>query len=376
MPERMNARVVDNLDDATALSLATGDMFVTTDGDWVAGGQFLNAGNGRALEEGAGLLTFKRELRELESRVADLAATLAVAEVSVADARSRMAGLEEAVVLLNASIAREEREVMALEMTADTLRHDVERAERHMRVVTDDTERLAQERTAIEESLTRTLSEAETAEQMRGESLVRIEQTATVLANLRRDAETESELLNRQRAEAAAAAERRRSTSADLRRLETEREEVTAKLTRYQLELTETGNKIDELTLTIEEIDRLAATVDEEKTKEDELIAAITARLEEARAQADLLANELAELNRAAAASRDARAAVEVQRAEAFARLNFVRETCTNELNQNLEDLSREVRLAPERGRMARLRDSSGSSLRPRSCSIQRRFGK
>ena len=53
MPERMNARVVDTLDDATALSLATGDMFVTTDGDWVAGGQFVNAGNGRALEEGA-----------------------------------------------------------------------------------------------------------------------------------------------------------------------------------------------------------------------------------------------------------------------------------------------------------------------------------
>jgi chromosome segregation ATPase len=152
-------------------------------------------------------------------------------------------------------------------MTAETLHHDVERAERHMRVVTDDTDRLAQERTAIGESLTKTLSEAEAAEQMRGEYLARIEQTAMVLANLRRDAESESELLNRQRAEAAAAAERRRSTSADLRRLETEREQVATKLTQYQLELTETTNKIDELTLAIEEIDRLAATVDEEKTR-------------------------------------------------------------------------------------------------------------
>jgi chromosome segregation protein len=363
MPDRMNARVVDNLDDATALSLATGDMFVTTDGDWVAGGQFVNAGNGRSLEEGAGLLTFKRELRELESKVVDFAAALAVAEVSVADARSRMAGLEEEVVLLNASIAREEREGMALEMTSETLRHDVERAERHMRVVTDDTDRLAQERTAIEESLAKTLSEAESAERMRSESLTRIEETASVLANLRRDAEAESELLNRQRAEAAAAAERRRSTSADLRRLETEHEEVSAKLTRYQLELTEAAGKIDELALAIEEIDRLAATVDQEKAREDELIAAITARLEEARAQADLLANELAELNRAAAASRDARSALEVQRAEALARLNFVREACTNELNQNLEDLSREVtlpvefNLESERGRLEDLRN-------------------
>src|SRR5437660_725804 len=69
MPERMNARIVDTLDDAVGLSLATSDMFVTIEGDWVTGGQFVNAGNGRALEEGAGLLTFKRELSELESRV-------------------------------------------------------------------------------------------------------------------------------------------------------------------------------------------------------------------------------------------------------------------------------------------------------------------
>src|SRR6266496_2655686 len=60
LPDRMNARIVDKLDDAIALSLATGDMFVTAEGDWVIGGQFVNAGNGRALEEGAGLLTFKR----------------------------------------------------------------------------------------------------------------------------------------------------------------------------------------------------------------------------------------------------------------------------------------------------------------------------
>ena len=104
-PNHGDARVVDTLDDATALSLATGDMFVTTDGDWVSGGQFVNAGNGRALEEGAGLLTFKRELRELESRINNLSAELAVAEVAVADARSRLTGLEESVVLLNASIA-------------------------------------------------------------------------------------------------------------------------------------------------------------------------------------------------------------------------------------------------------------------------------
>jgi chromosome segregation protein len=346
MPERMNARVVDTLDDATALSLATGDMFVTTDGDWVAGGQFVNAGNGRALEEGAGLLTFKRELRELETRVADLAAELAVAEVAVKDARARLTGLEESVVLLNASIAREDREAMARELNYGTLQQDIERAERHLRVVADDTTRLEQERHELEASRTKTLLEAETAETMRRATQLRIEQSTNLLAEVRREAESESKILNQQRAEAAAAAERRRSTTADLRRLETEREDVVARITRHHSELNEAATRLTELNSSINEIDRLAASVDEEKAREEEQIAAASMRLAEARSQADALANELAELNRSAAASRDARAAIEVRRAEALARVSFVRESCANELSQSLEDLAREVQLS------------------------------
>ncbi len=363
MPERMNARIVDTLADATSLSLATGDMFVTTDGDWVFGGQFVNAGNGRALEEGAGLLTFKRELRELESRVGELAAQLAVAEVAVKDARSRLTGLEESVVLLNASIAREDREAMARELNYGTLQQDIERADRHLRVVADDTARLEQEKRELQEGRAKTLREAETAETMRRATQERIERITNVVTGIRRDAESESEILNQQRAEAAAAAERRRSTTSDLRRLETEREEVASRITRHQLELTGAATRLEELHHSITEIDRLAATVDEEKAREEEQIAGSTARLAGARSQADVLANELAELNRSAAASRDARALIEVQRAEALARVNFVRESCANELNQSLEDLAREVQLGDEfeleteRTRVEELRD-------------------
>ena len=113
-------------------------------------------------------------------------------------------------------------------------------------------QRLEQERRELEESRAKTLREAETAEEMRRATQERIEQTTSVLAGIRRDAETESERLNQQRAEAAAAAERRRSTTSDLRRLETEREEVTSRVARHQLELTEAGGRIDELTESIE----------------------------------------------------------------------------------------------------------------------------
>ena len=348
LPERLNARIVDTLEDAVGLSLATGDMFVTTEGDWVAGGQFVNAGNGRALEEGAGLLTFKRELRELESRAADLAAELAVAEVAVKDARGQLTGLEEAVVLLNASIAREERDVMARELSAETLRHDIERAERHLRVVADDAARLQQELRELEESRAKTAAEAEAAKAARDETRERIEQTSALLAEIRRSADSESETLNQQRAEAAAAAERRRSTASDLRRLEAELEEVTSRIARHNLEMSEAGTRLEELGNSIAEIDRLAAGVEDERAREEREIEEATLRLAGARERADALSVELAELNRRAAEARDARAAIEVQRAEALARVNFVRESCNSELNQSLEEIARELTPDPE----------------------------
>jgi chromosome segregation protein len=88
--------------------------------------------------------------------------------------------------------------------------------------------------------------------------------------------------------------------------------------------------------------------VNDEKAREEQRIAEATTRLTEARERADATAAELAELNRSAAASRDARAAIEVQRAEAMARVNFVRESCANELNQSLEEIARELIADPE----------------------------
>jgi chromosome segregation protein len=233
-------------------------------------------------------------------------------------------------------------------MTADSLRQDVERAERHLRVVADDTERLGQERQELEERRAKTQAESAVADEMRRATQERIEHTLGVLGGFRRDAETENESLNQQRAEAAAAAERRRSTNADLRRLDNEREEVDSRVARYHLELVEASTRIDELIDSLNEIDQLATTIDEEKTREETRITEATARLESARAEADLLSNELAELNRNAAASRDARAAIEVQRAEAMARVSFVRESCANELNQSLDEIAGEVTLEPE----------------------------
>ena len=348
LPQKMNARLAANLDQAMLQSIATGETFVTLNGDWIASGQFVSAGDARDLEEGAGLLAFKRELRELEARALALAGEVEVAAASARDARSRLVGLEDSVVILNEAIGREEREAMQQQLTVSGLEQEVERAERHMRVVGQDSLRVEEERIEIEQRRTNALAEAETAEAAREAAADNVIRASALLTDLRREAELESESLAGQRASAAAAAERRRSTTAELRRIEGELADFAARVQRHRMDLAEMDGRASELKVSIADLEFKASTVESDRAREEEQINDLSNRLQQARRQADECSTELSELNRQAAEVRDSRAGLDVQRAEAQARQTFVHENCQTELGQALEDLARELTLPEE----------------------------
>jgi chromosome segregation protein len=348
LPQKMNARLAANLEDAMVKSIATGEMYVTLNGDWIASGQFINAGDARDLEEGAGLLAFKRELRELETRAEALAREVESAATSAKDAGSRLVELEDAVVLLNEAIGREEREALAREHTTTNLEQEVERTERHMRVVGQDSMRVEAERLEVENRRAQALLEAEAAETAREAAADNVITASGLLTDLRREAEIESESLAQQRAAAAAASERRRATTAELRRIEGELADFAARVDRYRMDLAEMAGRSNELRLSIADLELAASTVENDRAREEEQIRDLSSRLQEARRQADEFSAELSELNRRAAEVRDSRGALEVQRAEAQARQTFVHENCQTELGQSLEDLASELTFPDE----------------------------
>ena len=340
LTREMNARIAHNLDHATLMSLATGEMYVTREGEWVAGGQLLGAGGPYSSGDGAGLLAFKREMRELEVRAAELTAEVISAEQALDAARARLGELEDALVLLNEVIGREEREQMARELNAAQLAQEIERAERHLRVVADDAARLAEERRELGDRRQRQSAEAEAAEAARLAAMQDVAQAAEFLSRARRAAEEESEHLSRQRALAAASTERRRATAAELRRMDAEANDLGMRLERHALEMSETEARIEELRRSISEMEQNAEQVESEHAALEQEVIEAAARLAEARERADALSLELTELNRRAGAARDARAALEVQKVEAAARLNYLRETCMAELTQPLEEIA------------------------------------
>lgn len=348
LPQKMNARLAASLDEAMSKSIATGEMYVTLNGDWIASGQFVNAGDARDLEEGAGLLAFKRELRELETRAEVLAREVDTAAGSAREARARLVELEDAVVILNEAIGREERDAMAREHTTTSLEQEVERAERHMRVVGQDSARVDEERLEVESRKARALLEAETAETAREAAADNVIRASARLNDLRREAEIESESLAGQRATAAAAAERRRATTSELRRVEGELADFAARVERYRMDMAEMAGRSEELRLSIADLELAASSVESDRAREEEQIADLSNKLHEARRQADEFSAELSDLNRRAGEVRDSRGALEVQRAEAQARQTFVHENCQTELGQALDELARELTFPEE----------------------------
>src|SRR5919107_6119513 len=125
-----------------------------------------------------------------------------------------------------------------------------------------------------------------------------------------------------------------RATTAELRRIEGELADFAARVQRHRIELAEMGGRGDELKLSIADLELAASSVETDRAREEEQIADLSNRLHEARRQADEFSAELSDLNRRAGEVRDARGALEVQRAEATARQTFVHENCHTELGQ------------------------------------------
>ena len=340
LAREMSARVAADLERAMLLTLPTGEMCVTAAGEWVVAGQLIAAGGQAVSDEGAGLLAFKREMRELELRMVGLEADLVFADEAAQAARGRLGELEDAFVLLNDEIGREEREHVAREVSAAQLRQEIDRTERHMRVVADDAARLAEERREVEERRARQVAELEAAQQSRAASQRAVAEAAESLNAARRAAAAEGENLGAQRAQAAAAAERRRAAAAELRRMESEAAELKSRLERHEQEAAEAADRLEGVRRSLAELEASSAGSEDERAALERRVGEAAARLAGSRERADALTLEVTELHQQASAARDSRAALEVQRAEAAARLNYVRESCVSELNQPLEEVA------------------------------------
>ncbi|MDQ4120095.1 MAG: chromosome segregation protein SMC [Acidobacteriota bacterium] len=310
---------------------------VTLDGELIYKNRLFSLG--KIGKETGGILSFKRELRELAEKAGKLKSELEAAEETVKNARADLAKQENFITDFQSQILLAERELMSLGSRFDAAKQDRERAERHQKVVADEILRLADERTETENKRAKAEREAKTAESERVAAQEKLGEISAHLLGTKREAEHFNSVLSERRAAAAAEAERRRSLQNALRRVENDYNELDFRLEKQRKELEETDLKFENLRKSLHVLERQIATAESEKRGESEKLAAATKNLQTARAAADCLSIELNESNKKASAAKDQRAALEVAQAETATKLENLRENCHQELGEQLENL-------------------------------------
>jgi chromosome segregation protein len=355
-PQKMSFRVVE-----TAADALENENYVTLDGEQIRQSQFFVVGKSNQ-KNANGILSFKRELRELAARAVKLENELSKSTETVETAQNNLKEKEDAAKNLQTVLQSEERALFTIESELKAVEQERERAERHARVVADESRRIADERRDLESKREKAESDSQIAETERQTAENKINEISLILLDAKQKAETAAAALSKKRAAAAAEAERRRSLASALRRVEADERELSVSLEKGRAEFSETSIKIEALRRSLADLNKQNAAVEAEKHSETAKISAAAEQLRAARELADESAAELNELNARLTEAKDARAALEVQRAALSTRFANLRENCSRELGQSLEDLTSDALfedfdLTAERRRVESLRE-------------------
>ncbi len=335
-PNELSTRIVDRLD---AVDPNAGETFVTLDGTVVKPGGLFISGREMANETNASLLAFKRELSVLEKNLVNLDADIAVSRSAAEDGGRALATLEEKTVDLQSLIIKVERGLHGLEIQRGTTRQEIERADRHKKVVAEEQKQVSAEIAQNETRMAEADVNRKSADQFRVDARNEVERINALLTDARSRSDAENTVVSEKRTLAATSGERRRSVQSALRRVENEQKELGSRSALQSLELSETDIKIGHLRDSIAVIaDKIAAAESDKVAETAELETAII-EVTTARADADAMSEDLADLNRRSADALNERAAIEVRQTEAVTQLKNVNEKCSQELNTPLGEL-------------------------------------
>jgi chromosome segregation protein len=329
----LDFRVLENL--ASAERFAD-ENCVTFDGDLVYKNRLFKFGG--ASEKGK-ILSFKREMRELAAREAELQNELSAAQTAFEVKREKLAADESAVLEIQTRITLTERELMSAEVARESVNLEIERAARHQKVVEDEQKRLSEEQIEIENKRSKAESDGERAKHEQKATEQTLQETLLELRSLRQTAESTNHNLSKRRADFAAAQERHRSLQNALRRIEAEQNELKNRLNNREPEETSATAKLAEIRKSLTQLRLQNAEIEAEKETEITAVAAALSDLKLAREAADKTAANLTKVNAEAAAARNARANLEVLQAEISTKLENLRQACQHELNLDLLNL-------------------------------------
>ncbi|MGH9799058.1 MAG: hypothetical protein ACRD82_01705, partial [Blastocatellia bacterium] len=342
MPSLANAKIVNDASEALTASIsqngsAHATMMLARTGERVIGGRMITGGGGES--RGIGVLTLKREITELTSKLEALTAEVETTEVELSEVKARIAELEEEQRRLDAEQRQIEKQLAVQREQLQQFAREMERTSTHIRVVEQETAQVEEEHADFESKLLHASQQMDEAEQLRAESEQIANAAQTELAELRRASELRAEELSSRRAEFAAKTERRRGLLNDIRRLENESSDLSNRLERSRFEAIEaeeqSNNMQSSLVETTEHLQTLTAQQQLLAAKLEERQVALAATRE----RLETLDAQLRQTRDALMQAREERAQKEIERAKLTSNLEHLIQSCHTELGENIVEV-------------------------------------
>jgi chromosome segregation protein len=341
------AYVADSFDRAVTFSRQTSALVATLDGDVLRGPHLVSGG---AKAESRGILTTRREIKELQERVAADRETLRRVAGEASQLELAIAQAVSAIAALNGEQHRQEKEIVGHEAQLARSAEDIVRLGRKGEVIALERRRAEEERAALdarrieaESSIARIEAEQREAEERLGHAQRRLADARETVAELgSRAAEA--------RASHAGLVERAAGLAAEVERLEEGARELEQRVTARAAELEQMRVRRE----------GLLAAIQEGEHALDEGVRALDSMRESLRAVDEAASAIRVRVDAQDAVIRDARSALEqirseatdleVARATAESDLTHLAQTCVDAVQCSLDDVLIEVEQMEQAG--------------------------
>lgn len=300
---------------------------VTLDGDVV---EPSGAVSGGSVSVGGGLLSKKREIRELLSEVERLAARNQAAADRLAELRSSLEGLETSLKGLNESINEKKLSLLGVEKDLSAISAELERFEKKMGVLSIEAEQRAQEEQEITDGINAVKVELEALRVDKSRKEAAIAESQDELKSVKSELELEREALTIRKMDLSALVQRHESSARDIKRADLRREELMRKAERLDIEGREVAQRRTELMAGKSEAEAGINDMMKQAFEMKERVPALQSAYETANEAIMLLEEAVKVARREADEARDAAGELELRRAELKLKIEHLQETVSH----------------------------------------------
>jgi chromosome segregation protein len=340
LPKLAQTVITAEVQQAIAESIRTnsrGHSFLTPSGEFVSAGHIISGGS--QAEASSGILALKREITELRAELQILTELISEREEQAAQGQAELQEMQARASAMDWQSRETEKELVSQRGLQQQYARDQERAAAHLRVVEKEMAQAAEESAAVTTKLHQAQAELQQAEQALNAAEALTTQAQASGLEMRRHATERTQELSRRRADFAAKSERRKALQQDIKRLETETQELSQRLNRAQFDSREAEQQAQqrrEAQLSLQQ--ELAAWQEQQQSQVAQVETLARALTQEKEKLLDG-EQELEQCRTRLAQFREERAELDITRTKLLASLEYLEAASQAELGEGLSTL-------------------------------------